>query len=110
MRTDASSPRLTAGPVGLHLRALAVPMAWGFVALNSYSIADTYFVGRLGTLPLAAMGFTFPITFAMVAAGLGVGIGTSSVIARLREAFPDLPNAPGPREVFLKLRELRNTW
>ena len=83
MRTDAASPRLTAGPVGRHLRALAVPMAWGFVALNSYSIADTYFVGRLGTLPLAAMGFTFPITFAMVAAGLGVGIGTSSVIARL---------------------------
>ena len=33
-----------------------------------------------------------------------------SVIARLREAFPDLPDDPGPREVFLKLRELRNSW
>ena len=58
-------------------------MAVGFVALNSYSIADTYFVSQLGTLPLAAMGFTFPVSFAMVAIGLGVGIGTSSVIARL---------------------------
>jgi Na+-driven multidrug efflux pump len=58
-------------------------MALGFVALNSYSIADTYFVGQLGTLPLAAMGFTFPVSFAMIAVGLGVGIGTSSVIARL---------------------------
>ncbi len=58
-------------------------MAVGFVALNSYSIADTYFVGQLGTLPLAAMGFTFPVSFAMVALGLGVGIGTSSVVARL---------------------------
>lgn len=58
-------------------------MAVGFVALNSYSIADTYFVGQLGTLPLAAMGFTFPIAFTMVSIGLGVGIGTSSVVARL---------------------------
>ncbi len=58
-------------------------MAVGFVALNSYSIADTYFVGQLGTLPLAAMGFTFPVAFTMVAIGLGVGIGTSSVVARL---------------------------
>ena len=33
-----------------------------------------------------------------------------SVIARLREAFPDLPDAPDPKTVFLKLRELRNTW
>ncbi len=58
-------------------------MAVGFVALNSYSIADTYFVGQLGTLQLAAIGFTFPVAFTMVAIGLGVGIATSSVLARL---------------------------
>jgi hydroxyacylglutathione hydrolase len=33
-----------------------------------------------------------------------------TVIARLREAFPDLPDEPDPRTVFLKLRELRNKW
>jgi len=33
-----------------------------------------------------------------------------SVIAKLREAFPDLPEKPDPRTVFLKLRELRNKW
>ena len=33
-----------------------------------------------------------------------------TVIARLREAFPDLPEQPDPRTVFLKLRELRNSW
>ena len=32
------------------------------------------------------------------------------VIAKLREAFPDLPEKPDPRSVFLKLRELRNKW
>jgi hydroxyacylglutathione hydrolase len=35
---------------------------------------------------------------------------SASVIARLRESFPDLADAPSPREVFLKLRELRNSW
>jgi hydroxyacylglutathione hydrolase len=33
-----------------------------------------------------------------------------TVIAKLREAFPDLPEQPDPRTVFLKLRELRNRW
>ena len=33
-----------------------------------------------------------------------------SVIARLRESFPELPEEPTPREVFVKLRELRNKW
>ncbi len=33
-----------------------------------------------------------------------------SVIARLRETFPDLPEDPDSKTVFLKLRELRNNW
>jgi hydroxyacylglutathione hydrolase len=32
------------------------------------------------------------------------------VIARLREAFPDLDEHPDPQTVFVKLRELRNNW
>ena len=32
------------------------------------------------------------------------------VIAKLRESFPDLPEKPDQRTVFLKLRELRNSW
>ena len=32
------------------------------------------------------------------------------LIARLREAFPELPEHPDERSVFLKLRELRNRW
>jgi hydroxyacylglutathione hydrolase len=32
------------------------------------------------------------------------------VIARLRERFPDLPERPSAKDVFLRLRELRNSW
>tara|TARA_A100001037_G_scaffold305238_1_gene344578 strand:- start:2038 stop:2832 length:795 start_codon:yes stop_codon:yes gene_type:complete len=33
-----------------------------------------------------------------------------AVIAGLRESFPDLPDEPTPKDVFVKLRELRNSW
>ena len=31
-------------------------------------------------------------------------------IAKLRENFPDLPDEPDAKTVFIKLRELRNSW
>ena len=37
-------------------------------------------------------------------------LSSPSVIKRLRESFPDLPDAPDQKTVFLKLRELRNKW
>ena len=33
-----------------------------------------------------------------------------TVIKKIREAFPDLPEQPTPKQVFVKLRELRNKW
>ena len=33
-----------------------------------------------------------------------------TIVDRLRQRYPDLPAAPTPRQVFLKLRELRNAW
>jgi hydroxyacylglutathione hydrolase len=33
-----------------------------------------------------------------------------TVIARLREAFPELGERPDPQTLFLRLRELRNNW
>ncbi len=35
---------------------------------------------------------------------------SASLIARLRERFPDLPEKPDARSVFIRLRELRNSW
>ena len=33
-----------------------------------------------------------------------------TIINRLRETFSDFPEEPSPRDVFVKLRELRNSW
>ena len=37
-------------------------------------------------------------------------LDSASVIARLRQQNPDMGEKPDPRDVFLKLRELRNSW
>ena len=33
-----------------------------------------------------------------------------TVINRLREYYPDLPDNPDPKTVFVKLRDRRNSW
>jgi hydroxyacylglutathione hydrolase len=37
-------------------------------------------------------------------------LDSKAVIERLREAFPSMSKTPDPRDVFLRLRELRNKW
>ena len=37
-------------------------------------------------------------------------LSSASVIAELRQAFPDLPERPDAKTVFVKLRQLRNSW
>ena len=37
-------------------------------------------------------------------------LGSASLIAKLRERFPELPGQPDQKTVFTKLRELRNSW
>lgn len=83
MRSAKDGPRLTQGPIGESIRSLMLPMLMGMVALISYNLADTYFVGRLGTMELAAISFTFPVSFIVGAVTMGFGIGTSSVCSRL---------------------------
>ena len=37
-------------------------------------------------------------------------LASPGVIERLRAAFPELPEHPDPKTVFVRLRELRNSW
>jgi putative MATE family efflux protein len=57
---------------------MALPMLAGTFAMNAYNLADTWFVSRLGTKPLAAMAFTFPVVMLLtfVAGGIGTGVTT----------------------------------
>jgi len=58
-------------------------MIVGMVVLMTFGLVDTFFIGMLGTQELAAISFTFPVTFTVISLNIGLGIGTSAVIAKL---------------------------
>ena len=61
-------------PVGKLLLTMSLPLVISMLVQAFYNIVDTYFVGKLGKIPLAAMGFTFPVV--MLIGGLFHGLGT----------------------------------
>jgi putative MATE family efflux protein len=69
-------------PVTSTLKRMTIPMIYGMVLLMTFNLVDTFFVGLLGTQPLAAISFTFPVTFTVLSLIIGLGIGTSAVIAK----------------------------
>lgn len=73
---------LTKGPVAGHLARLGLPMVAGIAAVLSISLADTYFLGKLGTEELAAISFTFPVVLVVTSIAIGMSAGAASVLAR----------------------------
>jgi Na+-driven multidrug efflux pump len=73
---------LTEGPVGSHLIHMTVPVLFGITTMMVQSLIDTWFIGRVGDAELAAFGFGFPILMIVTSVAIGLGAGTSSVVAR----------------------------
>lgn len=73
---------LTEGPIGRTLARLTVPMTAAILGMVLFNLTDAFFVGRLGTKELAAIGFTFPVVTFLVRISMGIGIGASAVISR----------------------------
>lgn len=64
------------------LRQMTLPMILGMIMLMTFGLVDTFFVSMLGTDQLAAISFTFPVTFTLISLNIGLGIGTSAIIAK----------------------------
>ena len=79
----ARGPSLTEGPVRGHILKLSAFMAFGVIASLVSMLADTLFVGRLGTHELAAMSFTFPVVMLITSLAIGLGTGIVAVISRV---------------------------
>jgi putative MATE family efflux protein len=69
--------------IALTLRKMTLPMIVGMLVLMTFGLVDTFFIGMLGTQELAAISFTFPVTFTVISLNIGLGIGTSAIIAKL---------------------------
>jgi len=74
--------RLTEGSVGRHLVGMTVPVLAGIATMMAQGLVDTFFIGMVGDRELAAFGFGFPILMIVTSVAIGLGAGTSSVVAR----------------------------
>ncbi|GAB2686590.1 MATE family efflux transporter [Aliiglaciecola aliphaticivorans] len=70
------------GPIFETLQKMTLPMVLAMIMLMTFGLADTFFVSMLGTEELAAISFTFPVTFTIISLNIGLGIGTSAIIGR----------------------------
>ncbi|TFH86645.1 MATE family efflux transporter [Billgrantia azerbaijanica] len=73
---------LLEGPIAATLLRKSLPVVGGMIAMMSFNLVDAWFIARLGTAPLAAVSFTFPVVFTVISLAIGLGIGTSAVVAR----------------------------
>lgn len=79
---EPQKARLTQGPVGRHLLDMALPMLLGITTMMGQSFIDAWFLGQVGDRALAAYSFGFPILMIVTSVAIGLGAGTSSVVAR----------------------------
>ncbi len=68
--------------LGVTLWRQTWPMAIGVLALLGFQLVDSAFIARLGTAPLAAQSFTFPLSFLIIGIQVGLGIAIAALISR----------------------------
>lgn len=79
---EPAQARLTHGSVGRHLADMTVPVLFGIFTMMLQAFVDAWFIGRVGDRELAALSFGFPVLMVVTSVAIGLGAGTSSVVAR----------------------------
>ena len=70
-------------PILKTMLRISVPAMIAFTFHTAFNFVDRIFVSRLGEIELGAVGMAFTVQSILIAIGAGMGIGTSSLIARL---------------------------
>lgn len=69
------------GPLARQLYHLTWPMLIGLLAVLGCQLVDSAFIGQLGVLPLAVMGFSIPVYQLIIGLQVGLGIATTAIIS-----------------------------
>src|SRR5205809_3255135 len=73
---------LLEGPILRSLLRLAIPIVLANILQSGYQLTDAFWVGRLGGDAVAAVAVSFPVTFLLIALGVGLAIAGSTLIAQ----------------------------
>ena len=74
--------KMTETPVSKLIIMLGIPTTISMLVTNIYNMADTYFVGELGTSASGAVGVVFGLMAIIQAFGFMFGHGAGSIISR----------------------------
>ena len=74
--------RMTQTPIPRLITTLAVPTIISMMITSVYNMADTFFVGRIGTSATGAVGVVFSLMAVIQAIGFMFGQGSGNYIAR----------------------------
>ena len=74
--------RMTTAPIPALVTRLAVPTIISMLVTAFYNMADTFFVGRIGTSASAAVGVVFSVMAIIQACGFFFGHGSGNYISR----------------------------
>lgn len=87
------------------LLVLSAPIVGSQVLQVGYNLADTYWVGRLGPEPVAALGYAWAIIFLMVSLGIGITIAGTVLVAQYKgaEDFTESHHVAGQTFAFVTL-------
>lgn len=75
--------KMTTAPVGPLVLSLGVPSMVTTLITSIYNLADTFFVGKIGTSATAAVGVVFSLNMLMMALAFWSGTGGSTIVSKL---------------------------
>lgn len=81
-KENAKFIRMTTEPIPRLICSLALPTIISMLVTALYNIADTFFVGRIGTEATAGVGLVFPVMTIIQAFGFFFGQGSGNYISR----------------------------
>ncbi len=82
MQQQSKQALLTEGSIIKTLLSLSGPMLIGILSMMAFNLIDTYFIGQLGTVYLAAITLTFPVIMIITTFTIGIGVGALATISR----------------------------
>lgn len=82
IKRGANSQKLTEGSILKTLIKLSIPLILTNILQTAYNLTDTFWVGRLGKVAVAAVSLSFPIVFIIISLGSGLAIAGSILSAQ----------------------------
>ena len=74
--------KLLSGPIGRSLITLAAPIMLANLFQTTYNLIDTFWLGKLGKVAVAAPAIAWPLIFLMISLGLGFTIAGTALVAQ----------------------------